>query len=170
MAGMPSMTTIDDPSQLPAVSGAYALVIDLPDDVVLPIVSLGKPALRAGRYIYAGSANGPGGLKARLSRHLKAAKAIRWHVDYLTNIAGVYELAAIPDGNECQIVDALSTIEGVSIPHPGFGSSDCKACQSHFLAVPDDLGANAVIEVLKTEGIFWRRHPASCSWSPQPKP
>jgi Uri superfamily endonuclease len=40
-------------------------------------------ALPAGRYLYCGSAKGRGGLKARLSRHMRRGKSVRWHVDQL---------------------------------------------------------------------------------------
>jgi Uri superfamily endonuclease len=40
--------------------------------------------LPAGRYLYCGSAKGPGGLKARLSRHMRRGKSVRWHIDRLT--------------------------------------------------------------------------------------
>jgi len=153
------METIPDPEALPATKGSYALVINLATDVMLPIDRLNKPEMLAGRYIYAGSANGPGGLRARLARHLKASKAIRWHVDYLTTVAGGDELAALPGANECAIVAALSSVDGVSFPHPGFGSSDCKNCRSHLLCVPPSVGAETVFDLMKAEGVIWRRPP-----------
>lgn len=152
-----SMETIANPDTLPATKGSYALVINLPTDVELPIDRLNRPEIVAGRYIYAGSANGPGGLRARLARHLKAAKSIRWHVDYLTNVAGVDALAALPGANECAIVAALSLIDGVSFPYPGFGSSDCKNCRSHLLRVPPSIDAETVFGLMGGEGVIWRR-------------
>jgi len=151
------MKTIEDPGELPSLGGAYALVIDLPKDAVLPIARLNDPVLTVGRYVYAGSANGPGGLRARLLRHLKAEKSIRWHIDYLTAMSGVYELAALPGVTECEIVKVLSAIERTDFPCLGFGSSDCKTCQSHFLAVPEAIGAKEIVKLLKAEGMFWRR-------------
>ncbi len=153
------METVEHINELPSVGGAYALVIDLPRDTILPIRRLNNPPLIAGRYVYAGSANGPGGLRARLSRHLKAEKSIRWHIDYLTGIAGVCELAALPGATECDIVRVLSAIKGADFPCPGFGSSDCKTCRSHFLAVPEAVGAKKVLKLLKAKGVFWRRPP-----------
>jgi Uri superfamily endonuclease len=48
----------------------------------------GRPPIKlpAGRYLYCGSAKGPGGLKARLSRHTRRGKSVRLHVDQLTEI------------------------------------------------------------------------------------
>jgi hypothetical protein len=38
------------------------------------------------RFLYCGSAKGPGGSKARLSRHFKS---VRWHIDQLTERGSV---------------------------------------------------------------------------------
>jgi len=154
-----TMETIANPDTLPVTKGSYALVINLPTDVRLSIDRLNKPEMIAGRYIYAGSANGSGGLRARLARHLRTSKAIRWHVDYLTTVAGVDALAALPGANECDIVAALSSVDGVSFPHPGFGSSDCKNCRSHLLRVPPSVGVETVLGLMGGEGVIWRRPP-----------
>lgn len=110
---------------IPAVAGAYVLLVRL--EVPLP-------PLLPGRYLYCGSAKGPGGLRARLGRHLRKGKALRWHVDRLTE-AGVAEGAWVfPGGDECALVAALGHLP---MPWPGFGSSDCRVCRSHLLAWPE---------------------------------
>ncbi|MFQ5956039.1 MAG: DUF123 domain-containing protein, partial [Kiloniellales bacterium] len=61
-------------------AGAYMLVIDL--DAALQLdVPRPTRTLPPGRYVYCGSANGPGGIAGRVRRHLKPEKARRWHVD-----------------------------------------------------------------------------------------
>ncbi len=40
-------------------------------------------SLRQGYYIYVGSAFGPGGVNARVSRHFRNTKKLHWHIDYL---------------------------------------------------------------------------------------
>lgn len=116
-----------DAGTIPPVPGAYVLVIRL--DAPLP-------PLAPGRYLYCGSAKGAGGLRARLGRHMRKDKKIRWHVDRLTE-AGVVEGAFVfEDGDECALVAKLSHLP---VPWPGFGSSDCRSCQSHLLALPDTL-------------------------------
>jgi Uri superfamily endonuclease len=72
-----------------------------------------KPSvsLVPGRYIYAGSAYGPGGLKARVSRHMRRAKRSQWHIDQLTKTGKVGSLQtygfATSCANSAQQSDAL---------------------------------------------------------------
>lgn len=102
---------------VPAAPSACVLAVEL--TVTLP----GKPAgrLRPGPYLYCGSARGPGGLRARLRRHMRRGKAIRWHIDRLT------------DGNECELV---GTIANLPAPVAGFGSTDSRRCRSRLFRRP----------------------------------
>lgn len=94
----------------------------------------GAAALPPGVYWYAGSAYGPGGLKARLGRHLKADKKVRWHVDRLTTDPAVeVGFLAFPGARECALIRALLTA-GAEVPIPRFGSSDCPVCPSHLVS------------------------------------
>jgi Uri superfamily endonuclease len=120
-----------DISTIPAVPGAYGLVIRLDAPLVL---TRPKGVLAPGIYLYCGSANGPGGLKARLGRHLRKDKSIRWHVDHLTNAGQALGAWVVEGGDECALVEAL---HGLAVPLPGFGSSDCRTCPSHLLRWPD---------------------------------
>lgn len=113
------------PDTIPATPGAYALVILLDSPAA---------SLPPGRYIYCGSARGPGGLRARLSRHMRRGKPMRWHVDQLTEAGRVLGAWVFEGGDECALVRALSHLP---VPRPGFGSSDCRACVSHLLAWPE---------------------------------
>jgi Uri superfamily endonuclease len=122
---------------LPGTAGAYALVIELPDAVDLPASGLGGITLTPGCYVYAGSAHGPGGIRARVARHLKKAKTRHWHVDNLTTVAKTIQPVAFTGGTECAIISALMNSGGFEIPVPGFGSSDCKTCRSHLLRAAD---------------------------------
>lgn len=124
---------------LPSAGGAYALLVDLRRPARLPISRLGHPRLNPGRYVYSGSAYGPGGLAARLKRHLAASKTMHWHVDYLTQRGRVAEVWARVGGHECDIVAGLLARQGIMAPIPGFGSSDCRRCPSHLLAVATDF-------------------------------
>ena len=65
--------------------GVYALIIELHQKLRFSLRARGAQELRKGRYFYGGSARGPGGLRARIGRHLRANKRIHWHVDVLTN-------------------------------------------------------------------------------------
>ncbi len=66
---------MDEP--VPSGPGAYVLIIELPAPLALDIAGLPRARLAPGRYAYCGSAYGPGGLKARIGRHLRADKALR---------------------------------------------------------------------------------------------
>lgn len=116
---------------LPTRRGAYLLAIVL--DRTLAGELRGKPyTLPPGTYLYAGSANGPGGIAARVARHLRRDKKPHWHVDALTVAASGITALAFPDGNECALVERLLD-EGCEAPLPGFGSSDCRSCPAHLL-------------------------------------
>ncbi len=123
----------EPPSREP---GAYLLLIDLAAPLALAIPRLGVATLSPGRYAYGGSAYGPGGLRARIGRHLRAEKAQRWHIDRLTAAGQVVAIRAVPGGRECDLVRGLLELPGASVPIPGFGSSDCRVCPAHLVALP----------------------------------
>jgi Uri superfamily endonuclease len=79
-------TTADE---IPALLGAYVLVISLSELVVVSICRKPSAPLAPGCYFYCGSAKGPGGLAARLARHMRQGNANRWHVDNLTEAGTV---------------------------------------------------------------------------------
>ena len=114
---------------MPCVAGAYVLVIELAEPLVVCIGGKAAP-LPAGRYLYCGSAKGPGGIRARVARHMRTGKSMRWHVDQLTRAGCVLGAWAFPGGHECDLVDALSHLPTAL---DGFGSSDCRRCRSHLL-------------------------------------
>ncbi len=137
--------TRPDPGTLPGAPGAYALEIRLKRPLKLAVAALGLPRLRPGRYVYLGSARGPGGIRARVGRHLKARKIKRWHVDHLTARASVAAVVSRAGSSECGMVRALMAAPGVAVPVAGFGSSDCRDCPAHLLRVPDELDLEAVL-------------------------
>ena len=137
-----------DRSALTAEPGAYTLFIDLKRPLSLDATALGPQALAPGRYAYCGSAYGPGGLRARLGRHLRRDKALRWHVDHLTAAGRVFAVGLAPGGRECALVAALGRQAGVDVPLLGFGSSDCRRCPAHLLR----LGPTADLDRL-TRGL-----------------
>jgi len=119
----------------PAVPGAYALIIDLHHSAA---------GLPAGRYLYAGSAYGPGGIRARVARHRRPVKKAHWHVDRLTAAGRVVDWVAVPGGDECGILAAAMTLRGVTIPMPGFGSTDCRTCPAHLVRLPEDANVAGI--------------------------
>ncbi len=133
---------------LPAAPGAYALALRLPRARRIVVGALGPVAFPRGCYLYLGSARGPGGIRARLGRHLRGGERRRWHVDHLAAAAEVAGGFAVPGGRECALVRRLLAVPGVSVPAPGFGSSDCPRCPAHLLRLPDGLCFSGVASVL----------------------
>ncbi len=127
------------PQTLPDAPGAYGLVIHVAAPLGPAIRSLPPFELPRGLYLYAGSAHGPGGIRSRVRRHLKADKAVRWHIDRLTNARPPVLVIALPGGNECGLIDAALAWEGTGVPAPGFGSSDCRTCQAHLVSLPENI-------------------------------
>ena len=72
---------------LPRLAGTYVLMLGLPRLATIGVGRLGHFQFPVGWYAYAGSAHGPGGLAARISRHLRVPKPLHWHVDYLRQAA-----------------------------------------------------------------------------------
>jgi Uri superfamily endonuclease len=122
---------------LPGVAGAYALRFRVDAPISIPVQRLGNPVLIPGTYVYAGSAFGPGGIRARVLRHLRTGKRPHWHVDRLSAVAECIGVEGFPGRNECELV-ADFLFSGAEIPVAGFGSSDCRTCRAHLvrLAAP----------------------------------
>jgi Uri superfamily endonuclease len=132
----------EPPPAPPDAPGAYVLVIDLDRPLRLDIARLPPAVLPAGRYAYCGSAYGPGGLRARVARHLRPCKAVRWHVDRLTEAGRVASVHAVENGRECELLARLLDAPGASVPVAGFGSSDCRRCPAHLVALPEGFAAS----------------------------
>jgi len=95
--------------------------------------SLGILKVQPGYCVYVGSAFGPGGLAARVLRHQRQHKKLRWHIDYLRAVVAMEEVWYTLDAKrrECQWADTLAQMPGCSWPLAGFGASDCP-CVSHL--------------------------------------
>jgi len=137
------MNVIGRIKDIPPLPGIYALHLRLPVPQTLAIGQLGERLFPAGEYIYIGSAQGPGGLRARLGRHLRGPARRRWHIDYLREMADPagfwFQVMPRDDENapECAWVRAARVLPGAEVPFPGFGSSDCRSgCTAHLLWVP----------------------------------
>ena len=98
--------------------------------------------LPSGVYIYVGSAWGPGGIRARVGRHLRGSPKPRWHIDYLRRIASPIVLWLAPDTHlECAWAQYLLAQPDLSVIVPRFGASDC-SCTTHLVYASEiDLGS-----------------------------
>lgn len=112
--------------------GSYLLVIRLARPALIRVGAKGTFEFPAGWYLYAGSAKR--GLHARIERHLRRKKRMRWHIDYLLRRAVVRGVLAIGDRRECDLARALLD-RGGRVIVSRFGSSDCR-CPSHLLRFP----------------------------------
>ncbi|NPA99513.1 MAG: DUF123 domain-containing protein [Crenarchaeota archaeon] len=116
-----------------SVKGVYLLIIE----IIKPLTIMIKKRnyeLKKTHLIYVGSAHGPGGLSARISRHLKTNKKVHWHIDQVTSskhamIKAVCLLPMAPRNYESiissRLADALEYV-------PGFGSTDKPEDKSHL--------------------------------------
>ena len=111
-----------------SVPVSYQLVIEVPSTLHLPVGRLGEHEFPAGTYVYTGSARR--GFEARLARHARAEKRLRWHIDYLLAAPGVRITRIVRSSlEECRLNQAVKGIVTV----PGFGASDCTAgCGAHL--------------------------------------
>ena len=113
-------------------SGSYLLLLKATLLAKVRVGKLGKLSIKPGFYVYSGSAFGPGGLGARVGRHLRLHKKLRWHIDYLLpRVDGVVAYYKADSRNECLFANELRNAGG-EIPMKGFGSSDCN-CDSHLI-------------------------------------
>jgi Uri superfamily endonuclease len=135
----------------PAKPGTYALLIDVANPLKLTVGRLGSIGLPPGCYAYLGSAHGPGGLRSRLSRHVRRNRRRHWHIDYLMEIAPVsyvYYQAHV-ERLECQWSQRLLGLSGAQAPAFGFGSSDCRqGCLAHLIRLPDGFRIDQLDAIL----------------------
>ncbi|MCC2113226.1 MAG: GIY-YIG nuclease family protein [Hyphomicrobiales bacterium] len=119
--------------KFPAITGAYCLALHLPKPVSIVLPRRLQETIDPGWFLYFGSAYGPGGLRARLARHFRHDKSVRWHIDQLTMAADHLAALAVPGGNECALRAEFADNLPTTVPLAGFGSSDCRKCPSHLL-------------------------------------
>lgn len=107
---------------------SYQLYIRVARPLRLKIGALGELQFPAGHYVYTGSARR--NLAARIARHRRRDKPLRWHIDYLlADPAAVVEWVATGTRAECRWHQATAG----RVLHPGFGASDCRAgCGGHL--------------------------------------
>jgi len=127
--------------------GTYALILQSHSNETIQIGRWGQLNLQPGHYIYIGSASRPGGVQARVSRHLHKNKRKHWHIDYLREHITPLEvwISYAAEYLEHEWVGILSEISEL-IPIQGFGCSDCR-CFSHLFFTPEILEGNWLGEV-----------------------
>jgi len=113
--------------------GTYALVCRPSCEAEIPVGRLGVLPVRYGFYVYVGSAFGPGGVRARVARHVNHGLSRHWHVDYLWPVFRIGEIwySHDPMRREHEWVRILRHAMGCSVPLRRFGASDCR-CEAHL--------------------------------------
>ncbi len=127
--------------------GTYALILWSESSAVAQIGRWGRLIIRPGYYVYVGSAFGPGGVFARVSRHCRANGARRWHIDYLREFASVASVwySHAPVRLEHRWAQALPSLEGVEAIQD-FGCSDCN-CKAHLFFAAEEPNVAAFSSV-----------------------
>ena len=113
--------------------GVYIAVFFLAKARSVSVGKLGRFYFRPGVYFYAGSAQR--NLSARLERHGKKSKPLRWHIDYLSvraDMLGAIVVAG-PRNRECELAKELAGM--FESAAPGFGASYCR-CGGHLFYAP----------------------------------
>ncbi len=120
-------------NDMPAVPGAYVLILRLARPVRAVTRRSIDCSIPPGWHVYAGSARGPGGIRARLMRHFRNDKAVHWHIDRLTLVAEELAAIAVEGGAECDLVGRLLRSGRYRAAVSGFGNTDCRCCETHLL-------------------------------------
>ncbi|MFL7890602.1 MAG: GIY-YIG nuclease family protein [Anaerolineales bacterium] len=130
-------TSSDQPTgTLPTSPGTYILHLHLNSQQNIRVGKLGEFTLPQGEYLYIGSAQGAGGLRGRLGRHMRRSERLHWHIDWLrwiTAVSGYFYLIS-REHLECEWARCIRQLPGAEIPVPGFGASDCRNKGSHCAA------------------------------------
>lgn len=138
--------------------GTYALLLYAETEFAAEIGRLGRLIGRPGWYVYVGSAFGPGGVRARVGRHLRlnrrsaGSQTLRWHVDYLHQHGRIREIWVSYDETRLEHIwaAALAAAPPAEIPLPRLGASDCR-CPSHlffFASRPKETWIGSEIKIL----------------------
>ena len=121
-------------TEIPAQGGTYILLMRVQKSSSVEIGQKGTMSLRPGFYLYVGSAFGPGGLRARVGRHARDEKPLRWHIDYLRQKARLVAVYFSTDEGhlEDNWAESIQAWSGMRVPMPGFGASDSQALSHLF--------------------------------------
>jgi Uri superfamily endonuclease len=122
------------PASARAAAGTYALILRNVSTVDVTVGRWGRLRAGPGHFVYVGSAFGPGGLRARVSRHFRRKEVRHWHIDYLCAVAEPLSawVQRGPERLEHRWARVFGRMAGMS-PVKGFGSSDC-TCYAHLFA------------------------------------
>ncbi|WP_455202658.1 GIY-YIG nuclease family protein, partial [Kaarinaea lacus] len=118
---------------LESQKGTYALIFQANTAFVCNVGKHHNFEGKVGRYIYVGSAFGPGGVRARIIHHLKTSSKPHWHLDYIRPYIQPVAVCFCYSSKrqEHQWAAVVGKIAGAQTPMHNFGSTDC-TCPSHL--------------------------------------
>jgi len=114
--------------------GVYIAVFRLERGRRIRVGALGEFDFPAGLYFYVGSAQR--NLPARLARHERRRKPLRWHIDYLSTKSRMLGAVVIPAKREMECRLAACLERRLARVCDGFGASDCR-CAGHLFYASD---------------------------------
>ena len=129
---------------IPTSKGTFVLFLSNTKSQKINIGKQGGFLFPSGLLVYVGSALGAGGLRGRISHHLRVYRKCHWHIDYLLQKMPVYQVLYIenPSRLEHKWAMLLERIPKLNIPMKRFGASDCQ-CASHLFHIRskyEDIG------------------------------
>ncbi|MEC8184493.1 MAG: GIY-YIG nuclease family protein [SAR324 cluster bacterium] len=137
---------------IPPSKGTYLLFLSNTKSQKINIGKQGGFLFPSGLLVYVGSALGAGGLRGRISHHLRVNRKCHWHIDYLLQKMPVYQVLYIenPSRLEHKWAMLLERIPKLNIPMKRFGASDCQ-CASHLFNIPSKYGGIQIEQKLKED-------------------
>ena len=137
---------------IPTFKGTYLLVLSNKESQKINIGKQGDFLFPSGLLVYVGSAFGSGGLRGRISHHLRINRKCQWHIDYLLQKMPVCQVLYTenPSRLEHEWAMLLERILELSIPMKRFGASDSQ-CASHLFHIPFQYGGIQIEQKLKED-------------------
>ncbi|HDD67526.1 MAG TPA: GIY-YIG nuclease family protein [Candidatus Thorarchaeota archaeon] len=137
--------------------GVYVLLLEV-DRALTARVGSGREMLfEPGMWVYVGSAMGRGStsLEKRVMRHLKGARSLHWHIDYLLAAGAKAKCALTAESMErleCRLAQTIGARPEFKPGPRGFGASDCTSgCTSHIFKYDGENNMEAVLSAIMRE-------------------
>jgi len=146
--------------EIPIDPGRYIIVGRLSNEVCITSGPFSGLLLTRGYYFYTGSAFGPGGLRARITRHLNPETKKFWHFDHLKAFFCIEEVwySLGGENQECQFIKELKGLDYSFFPLHKFGSSDCRhGCPGHLLRFPLEINCDSAFDHLEKHSFSLHR-------------
>ena len=137
---------------IPTSKGTYLVFLSNTKSQKIHIGKQGDFLFLTGLFVYVGSAFGSGGLRGRISYHLRKNRKYHWHIDYLLEKLPVGQVLYTenPSRLEHEWAMLLERILELNIPMKRFGASDCQ-CASHLFHIPSQYRDTRIEQKLKED-------------------